>query len=65
MLKKKECCIVMIVSENGLKGMSTFSSSAQHDIVYLYNDGSEMCTVRIVAMFEWSKSVICEIKRWI
>ena len=30
---------------------------------FVSSDGSEMCTVRIVAMFEWSKSVICEIKR--
>ena len=29
---------------------------------FVYSDGSERCTVRIVAMFEWSKSVICEIK---
>ena len=28
---------------------------------FVCSDGSEMCTVRIVAMFKWSKSVICEL----
>ena len=45
MLKKKECCVVTIVSLSRLKGMCTFSSSAQHDIVYLYNDVSIKCTL--------------------
>ena len=30
---------------------------------FVCRDGSARCTVRIVAMFEWSKSVICEKKR--
>ena len=30
---------------------------------FVCSDSSEMCTDRIVAMFEWSKSVICEIER--
>ena len=39
-LKKRECCV--------LKSMCTFSSSAQHDIVYLYYDVSTKCAIRVV-----------------
>ena len=41
--EERMLCVVTIVSLSELKGMCTFSSSAQHDIVYLYNDVSIKC----------------------